>query len=177
MKCRSIALLSLAVASLVLGSSAAAGGGCEPRDSAHTQSSGTSVEIVGCKFAPVVLFAPVGATVNWKVAESGPPHNIHGLGWGMRSGELLGQGLETKQMFERPGIYPYQCSLHPGMSGVVIVGDGQLAEAAPPQSARVAGGATQPGTADGLTAAGAAAALVLTALGAYRIGRRRTHGV
>jgi plastocyanin len=168
----SLALVVLILGLLTLGASAAAGGGCAPADSVHTRGSGTSVEIAKCKFAPVVLFAPVGATVTWKVTESGPPHNIHGLGWGMSGGSLISAGVDTQATFDRAGIYPYQCTLHPGMSGVVIVGDGQLAAAA--NSTPLVATATQRNALDPLVGAIAGGALALTAAGAYRIGRRRT---
>lgn len=178
-----VGLLVGLLALLALGMAAAAGGGCAPQDSDHTQGSGTSVEIKGCKFAPVLLFAPVGATVTWTNSDGHPPHNIHGLGWGMNAGGTLVSGGQTKSTFDRPGIYPYQCSLHPGMSGAVIVGDGQVSAsaaapaAAAPESALVAGRTAEREDDATLIAAIAAAALALTAVGAYRMGRgQRSRG-
>lgn len=155
-----------------LGSLAIAGGGCAPADAAHTTSAGAAIAIKGCKFSPVVLTAPVGATVTWTHGEQHPPHNIYGLGWGMPPGRLIEPGGTFAATFDKPGIYPYQCSLHPGMSGVVIVGDGQPAAAAAPQeSPLVAGRAASSGDAP-LVPVLAGLGLVASSLIAYRIGRR-----
>lgn len=165
----------------------AAGGGCAPEDSTHTRGTGTAVSIKGCKFAPVVLSAPAGATVKWTHLDQYPPHNIHGLGWGMSMGRYLEPGGTYTTTFDKPGIYPYQCSLHPGMSGVVIVGDGQLADsgpapqlaaatAAPGQSPLVAGSAASSGDDGRMALILAAAGILASALFAYRLGRRRAIG-
>jgi plastocyanin len=155
-----------------LGSLALAGGGCVPVDAAHTKDSGTAIAIKGCKFSPVVLSAPLGATVTWTHREDHPPHNIYGLGWGMSPGRMLEPGAAFTATFDKPGIYPYQCSLHPGMSGVVIVGDGQPAAAAAPQeSPLVAGRAASSGDAPFLAVL-AGLGLVASSLIAYRFGRR-----
>lgn len=154
-----------------LGSLAVAGGGCVPVDAAHTKDSGTAIAIKGCKFSPVVLSAPLGATVTWTHREDHPPHNIYGLGWGMSPGQLLEPRAAFTATFDKPGIYPYQCSLHPGMSGVVLVGDGQVAAAPPQESPLVAGRAASGGDAP-LGPVLAGLGLVASALVAYRIGRR-----
>lgn len=183
-------VLSGAVAAILAfaaaGTIAAAGGGCAPEDPTHTRATGTAVSINGCKFAPLVLSAPAGATITWTNRDQYPPHNIHGLGWGMSMGRLLDPGGTYTATFDKPGIYPYQCSLHPGMSGVVIVGDGQLAEtglapqvaattSAPREAALVAGSAASGD--DGRTALiFAAAGIAASALLAYRLGRRRATG-
>lgn len=180
-----IGVVAAILAFAAVGTIAAAGGGCAPEDSTHTRTSGTAVSIKGCKFAPVVLQAPAGATITWTHRDDYAPHNVYGLGWGMSMGRLLEPGGTYTATFDKPGIYPYQCSLHPGMSGVVIVGDGQLADmgpaqhvastsAAPRQAALVAGAASGD---DGRTA------LILAAVGigasvllAYRLGRRGAIG-
>lgn len=167
-------LIGLVIGLISLGVTAAAGGGCAPDDSIHSRGAGTSVEIKGCKFAPVVLFAPVGATVTWTNRENHPPHNIHGLGWGMSAGATINNGNETRATFDEPGIYPYQCSLHPGMNGVVVVGDGQVAAPAPDETALVASRTTPSDSGGILLGLASAVALALTAVGAYRAGRRRS---
>lgn len=165
---------------------AAGGGGCAPEDSTQTRATGTAVSMKGCKFAPVVLQAPVGATITWTHRDDYVPHNVYGLGWGMSLGRLLEPGGTYTATFDKPGIYPYQCSLHPGMSGVVIVGDGQLADlglaqqvtsttAAPGQPALVAGSAAS-GDDGRMALILAAVGIVASGLFAYRLGRRRAIG-
>ncbi len=105
---------------MVLVAPAAAAGGCHAQGASASRASGTTVDIKGCTFAPVALFAPVGATVRW--TDDDPlPHNVVGVGWG--STDLIGAGLSGEHPFTAAGIYPYHCSLHPGMAGVVIVGE------------------------------------------------------
>lgn len=176
------AILSFAA----VGTIASAGGGCAPEDSTHTRATGTAVSITGCKFAPVVLPAPAGATITWTHRDQYPPHNVYGLGWGMSMGRLLEQGGTYTSTFNKPGIYPYQCSLHPGMSGVVIVGDGQLADtgvipqiaattAAPREAPLIAGSAAS-GRDGRIAVILATAGIVASALLAYLLGRRRAIG-
>ena len=173
-----VALTAIA-ATLLFGSAALAGGGCHAMDSTTSQARGTSIDITQCKFAPVVLFAPVGTTITW-AAHDQVPHNVVGLGWG--STDLLQAGLKMQNAFTTPGIYPYHCTLHPDMSGVVIVGDVDLSGAsspvaanAPDPSALVAGAVAsapqQPRDNAAIAGAGAAAVILATGL-AFLLGRR-----
>lgn len=107
-------LLWLGIVSL-----ASAGGGCDP-NAQKSEASGDSVAIRDCGFAPVVLFASPGTIVTWRHADD-PPHNVVGVGWG--ASEPLKNGDTASHIFSTPGIYPYQCSIHPGMAGAVVVGD------------------------------------------------------
>jgi hypothetical protein len=108
------------------------------------------------------------------------PHNVVGLGWGDGS-SFLNNGTSTVQKFTAAGIYPYHCTLHPVMSGVVIVGDVDLGGASAPAaalsaepSALVAAAlstSTAPPAQVALAGAGAAGLLVATGL-AFALGRR-----
>jgi hypothetical protein len=54
------------------------------------------------------------------------PHNVAGLSWGMwEKGEdpELTVGETFVSTFSEPGYYPYSCTLHYNMVGLVIVGD------------------------------------------------------
>lgn len=120
---RAIALVSLALTAWVAGSAPAAwagGGGCGEL----TEGSGTTVEVLYSCFTPTLLRVEPGATVAF-VNRDTYRHALTGAGYGwydedgwFRPGEVV------EATFERNGVYPYQCSLHPGMSGAVIVGDG-----------------------------------------------------
>lgn len=147
---------------------ALAGGGCHP-STVHTEGTGSAVEIRNCGFNPVVLFVKLGTTVTWTHAD-GPPHNVVGVGWGKH--EPLALGGTAEHTFASTGIYPYQCSVHPGMAGAIVVGD--AASVAKDPGARVAGVSTteQQGTAAGSNVAMWAAALVAAAAGGALIGRR-----
>jgi hypothetical protein len=46
---------------------------------------------------------------------------VVGVGWG--AGTQLASGDSTSHRFDEEGAFPYTCNLHPGMNGVVLVGD------------------------------------------------------
>ena len=77
------------------------------------------------KFTPQVLAVPVGATVVFKNEDS-PAHNVF---WpsidgdkklGHNLGTFLG-GQQRAYKFDRPGIIPLLCNVHPEMEGYIIV--------------------------------------------------------
>jgi plastocyanin len=114
---------------------AAGGGGChEPLTDAIASDTGNAVELKDNCFLPTVLRVDAGDAVVFKshdVAE----HTVtsHGVrsgeaGWG--DFEPLVRGDSRTFFFEESGIFPYCCLLHPGMIGVVVVGDGTPDEAA-----------------------------------------------
>jgi len=98
-----------------------AGGGCHGGELATpTEGSATVVKIDGCTFLPAVTRVPAGADVTF-LNTSFSPHDITGRDreWGTPS---LDVGARYETRFAEAGVYPYSCSLHPGMAGVVIVG-------------------------------------------------------
>jgi plastocyanin len=115
-----------------------AGGGCHGGElTTATEGSATVVKIDGCTFAPTVTRVPVGAEVTF-LNTSVAPHDVTGRNreWGTPS---LGVGASFANRFGKAGVYPYSCSLHPGMAGVVIVGSPVAAAAdAAPDAADIA---------------------------------------
>jgi MYXO-CTERM domain-containing protein len=110
---------------LLLGWAAAgvaqAGGGCHGGEgTTATEGSATVVKIDGCTFAPSVTRVPVGTEVTF-LNTSVSPHDVTGRNreWGTASLDV-GESYSTR--FRSAGVYPYSCSLHPGMAGVVVVG-------------------------------------------------------
>ena len=110
---------------LVLGWAAAgsvlAGGGCHGGDEAMaTEGNSTVVKMDGCTFAPTVTRVPLGAEVRF-LNTSLASHDVTGRNreWGTAR---LDVGASFATRFGTAGVYPYSCSLHPGMAGVVIVG-------------------------------------------------------
>ena len=135
---------------LLVASSAAAGGGCHAGVD-RTEGNGLAVALQNCSFAPVILRAPEGATVTWKNADY-LPHAVSGVGWGQTNGAVVQPGSSFAERFAAPGIYPYTCYLHPGMSGVVIVG-GIAANGAERPAGANGAAAPQGGLAAGLAGA------------------------
>jgi len=77
------------------------------------------VTIRDFSFSPASLTVPVGATVRWKNLD-GEPHTIRSAAELFRSGPLdQDDGFSFR--FDKPGTYRYVCSIHPQMSGTVIV--------------------------------------------------------
>jgi plastocyanin len=86
-----------------------------------TQGTGTTIRIVDACFTPTILHIRPGHVVTW--VNSDPfVHNITANGWG-HYGDL-DPGVRFSATFERGGLYPFACTYHPGMSGVIVVGDG-----------------------------------------------------
>jgi plastocyanin len=132
--------------------SASAGNPCfhdftmPPADSA----TGTEVKLLPCAFSPTVTHVAVGSEVTFF---NGPDfsHLITGANqaWGSPEVELQ-PGQRVSHTFDATGIYPYACVLHPGMSGAIVVGDGDAAAA--PGAGTTSGGSAAASTGDGSSA-------------------------
>ena len=89
---------------------------------AAAESAGTRVEIKAHGFDVPELTVPVGTTVTW-INHDDDPHTVTSTDNAFRS-----PGLDTDETwaftFTRPGTYPYYCTLHPLMTGTVIVRSG-----------------------------------------------------
>ncbi len=99
----------------------AGGGGCHGEYAA--EATGTQVQLRNNCFSPTVLNVEPGDTVvfeNFDFAK----HDVAGVAglWGTGTG-LLGEGASASVTFSEPGLYPYSCYLHYGMTGVISVGD------------------------------------------------------
>jgi plastocyanin len=83
------------------------------------------VKIDNFAFAPQSLTIKAGATVTW-ANEDDIPHTVVASGKQFRS-KALDTGDKFTFAFTTPGVYTYFCSLHPHMTGTIIV---QAADAA-----------------------------------------------
>ena len=78
-----------------------------------------AVQIENFKFAPATLQIAAGDTVTW----SNRDDEIHALSsddGSFRSGGIEGDAVFS-HTFEKPGTYPYRCTLHPQMTGTIEV--------------------------------------------------------
>jgi plastocyanin len=162
----------LVILGLVAAGAATAGGGCHGGTGVPSEATATVVKIDGCTFLPTITRVPVGTAVLFLNSGAGP-HDVTGRSgaWGSR---MLDPGQSFTQRFTAAGLYPYSCSLHPGMAGVVAVGPSDLGlasdvQVAPPsQPATVSdGGSPVP------VALAGGLGLVAGALGAGLLLRRR----
>lgn len=121
-RCLGAAVAIVLSTAVFLPGPADAGGGCHRNfEQGQTEGTGTSVEMVGNCFGTTVLRVATGTEVTW-VNRDEIAHRVDGVGWSVRD-DVAG-GAQATQRFDAPGTYPYVCVLHPGMFGVVVVGDG-----------------------------------------------------
>lgn len=115
------AFLLLAVVAVV---PAQAGGGGHGCSQGYEDGTGTTVVTRGVCFTPTVLRIEPGDTVQFETAD-GLPHTVGGIAGSF--GDLFTKLHPDKPLsyrFSEEGTFPYACMLHPGMGGVVVVGDG-----------------------------------------------------
>ena len=113
---------------------AAGGGGCHrifdgrPVD----DRAGDTVELAGACMEPTVLRVEPGTRVSF-VNRDPREHNVIGAGVFI---DALAIDATATATFDRAGVYPYSCTLHPGMVGAVVVeGATESATAARPSTA------------------------------------------
>jgi plastocyanin len=116
-----LAVFAAALTFVALAAPSAAGGGHCINDSRPTEGTSPDVRIAKCQFMSALLRVPVGTTVRW-TNDDVLPHVVSGTGWGSAQSVLM-NGDSFAHEFTEAGIFPYTCTLHPGMSAVVFVGD------------------------------------------------------
>ncbi|MGI8683627.1 MAG: cupredoxin domain-containing protein [Acidimicrobiales bacterium] len=73
------------------------------------------------EFKPDKTSVKVGDTVTWKFEDKGISHDVVADDGSFKS-EVMDSGT-FRHTFDKPGTYPYRCSLHPvQMKGTVTVG-------------------------------------------------------
>jgi plastocyanin len=77
------------------------------------------VTIEAMQFSPPTLEVKVGDTVTWKNKDPFP-HNVASPDGQVHSGDLQG-GATWKFKARKKGVYPYVCTLHPGMKATLVV--------------------------------------------------------
>lgn len=115
------AFVVLAAVLLVPGTaSASGGGGC---GGPVTDEAGSEVDIVDYCFSPTILRVTPGEVVTFTNMDRAP-HSVLGANatWGDYDDMRRRRGITYR--FSEPGVYPYVCTYHVGMVGVVVVGDG-----------------------------------------------------
>jgi plastocyanin len=78
------------------------------------------VAVDNFSFSPVEVAVPAGTTVRWTNRDD-VPHNIVSTEHQFKS-PVLDTDEQFSHLFDRPGAYKYFCSLHPRMTGQVVVG-------------------------------------------------------
>ena len=162
-----VPLFAILAATVLAAAPAAAGGGCH---APATEARGSTVALADLCFSPTVLRVAPGTEVTFVNRDTiTHPLSRPGGDW-YWDGE---GGTRSTVRLDEAGTYPFFCYAHPGMVGVVVVGDGKglgaaVDSVAAPSGAGAApagaGQAAQPATAGGGLPQLPATWLVLVAL-------------
>ena len=79
-----------------------------------------TVKIDNFSFGPTTLAVPVGATVTW-MNQDDVPHTIVSTDGKDIKSPVLDTDQEFSHAFAKAGTYAYYCSIHPKMTGKIIV--------------------------------------------------------
>ena len=85
----------------------------------HAASSAVTVKIDNFSFAPQVITVVPGAKITWTNRDD-IPHTVVSTEGAFKS-KVLGTDESFSSSFDKPGTYPYFCSVHPKMTGRVVV--------------------------------------------------------
>jgi plastocyanin len=110
-------LVSLLAAGAVAVLAMSCGGSSSNKSSNSPPANATVVVAKNIAFNPPTVTIKAGETVTWKFDDSGVAHNV--TGEGLRSSDMT-SGVFS-HTFSRAGDYKYDCTIHSGMNGEVIV--------------------------------------------------------
>jgi plastocyanin len=112
----SIAVLT---ATLLLGAGIVPVGMKNVLASAQQKPETTEVKIDNFSFGPATLTVPVGTSVTWTNRDD-IPHTVVSTD-GVFKSKVLDTDEKFSFTFSKAGTYPYFCSIHPKMTGKVVV--------------------------------------------------------
>lgn len=113
--------LSATVSALALALSGCGGSSSSAQSTTTTTGApaagGATVDIRNLGFMPRSVTIHVGESVTWRFEDSSIPHNVAGTGWHSPD---RSSGTYSRT-FTTPGTYAYRCTIHPFMTGQVVV--------------------------------------------------------
>jgi len=89
---------------------------------------GPTVSVMNMQFTPATLSTPLGSTVTWSFGD--PMSHTTTSTQGFWNSGLKGSGSTYTHTFGSSGSYPYRCTIHPSMTGVVNVPVGRSGSSA-----------------------------------------------
>jgi plastocyanin len=92
----------------------------ETREPAPVKATKTEVVIGNFNFLPKTFTVPVGATVTWTNHDN-VPHVVTSANNQFQKSPVLKAGQSFSNIFATAGTYSYFCSIHPRMTGKIIV--------------------------------------------------------
>jgi plastocyanin len=92
-----------------------------PNVTANDQSSAATAEVKidNFIFGPQTITVPVGATVTWRNKDDTPHTSVSTEG--VFKSKVLDTDEAFSYTFTKAGTYPYYCTIHPKMTGKVVV--------------------------------------------------------
>jgi len=90
-----------------------------PGTAAAASAGKTEVKIDNFSFSPATLTVKAGTQITWTNGDD-IPHTVVSDGQAFKS-KVLGTGEKFTFTVSKPGTYSYSCSIHPNMTGKVVV--------------------------------------------------------
>jgi plastocyanin len=115
---RSVSIAGLAAA-LVLGTLGFGTGQKTYVASVQEKMSTMEVKIDNFSFGPATLTVPAGTTVTWTNRDD-IPHTVVSTD-GVFKSKVLDTDDKFSYTFSKTGTYPYFCSIHPKMTGKIVI--------------------------------------------------------
>jgi plastocyanin len=81
----------------------------------------TTIVIDNFSFSPAQLSVAAGSTVTWENHDDMPHTIVNDATPREFRSAPLDSGEHFSQTFEKPGTYKYFCSIHPHMTGMIVV--------------------------------------------------------
>ena len=88
-------------------------------DTLAAAADGNKVVVDNFSFMPATAAVPVGTTVTWTNHDD-IPHNVVSPEQKFKS-RVLDSNEQFSHTFDAPGTYKYYCSIHPRMTGQIVV--------------------------------------------------------
>jgi amicyanin len=92
-----------------------------PAPAAGASVATTSVAIKAFAFGPLSITVKVGATVTWTNDDQDPHTVTSQNGAGPLKSKTLQNGDKFQYTFTKAGTFDYLCTIHPFMTGTVVV--------------------------------------------------------
>jgi plastocyanin len=94
-------------------------GSARVRASNQPSTANAAVKIDNFVFGPQTLTVPVGTTVTWTNSDDIPHTSVSTEG--VFKSKVLDTDEKFSYTFTKAGTYPYYCTIHPKMTGTVVV--------------------------------------------------------
>src|SRR5947208_14635770 len=115
-------VLAVTAVALAGGTPAQAGGGCH--SNVFSDEAKTTVELSKSCFSPTVVRVQPGDQVTWTNTDP-TAHTVTGVANSWGTDQQIAEGQSVSYKFDKTGVFPSFCYLHPSMAGAVVVGDGR----------------------------------------------------